>query len=166
MPIYEFYCADCNTIFNFFSGTVNTEKRPACPRCGRETLERFLSRFSTLRRGKGKESDEDDFPLPDMDESKMEQAMATLAQEADSVDEEDPRQAAQLMRKLSSMTGLNLGPAMEEALQRMESGEDPEQIEAEMGDLLEEVDPFTMGTKKGGTKRGGRPRVDDTLYIL
>jgi putative FmdB family regulatory protein len=166
MPIYEFYCADCNTIFNFFSGTVNTEKRPTCPRCGREALERFLSRFSTPRRGKGTESDEDDFPLPDMDESKMEQAMATLAQEAESVDEEDPRQAAQLMRKLSSMTGLNLGPAMEEALQRMESGEDPEQIEAEMGDLLEDADPFTMGAKKGGTKRGGRPRVDDTLYVL
>ncbi|MCK4728291.1 MAG: zinc ribbon domain-containing protein, partial [Desulfobacterales bacterium] len=33
MPIYEFYCEDCNTIFNFFSRSVNTTKRPPCPRC-------------------------------------------------------------------------------------------------------------------------------------
>jgi hypothetical protein len=28
MPIYEFYCEDCHTIFNFFSKNVNTTKKP------------------------------------------------------------------------------------------------------------------------------------------
>jgi putative FmdB family regulatory protein len=165
MPVYEFLCPDCNTIYSFFSHTVNTEKRPDCPKCPRRGLERLLSPFSTLRKGKGDEG-EDEFPLPDMDESRMEQAMASLAQEAEGMDEENPRQAAQLMRKLSDMTGLNLGPAMEEALHRMEAGEDPEEIEAEMGDLLEEADPLSMLTKKGGKRRGARPKVDDTLYLL
>jgi len=165
MPIYEFYCKGCNTIFNFYSSTVNTEKRPNCPRCKRRTLDRLLSPFSTLRRSKGKEGDED-LPIPDLDESKLEQAMATLATQAEHMNEDDPRQAAQLMRKLSDMTGLNLGPAMEEALHRMESGEDPDQIEAEMGDLLEEADPFAPTPKKGGRKRRGRPQVDETLYTL
>ncbi len=164
MPIYEFYCDDCNTIFNFYSPRVNTEKRPKCPRCHRRVLERLLSPFSTLRRGKGE--GEDEFPLPDLDESKLESAMATLAQEAESMDEDDPRQAAQLMRKLSGMTGLNLGPAMEEALQRMEAGEDPDQIEAEMGDLLDEADPFAPAPKKGGRRHRARPALDETLYTL
>jgi len=61
---------------------------------------------------------------------------------------------------------LNLGPGMEEALRRMERGEDPEQIEAEMGDLLEGEDPFTFQQK--GKKGVGKPkpRVDETLYDL
>jgi len=50
----------------------------------------------------------------------MEKAMQTLASEAESINEEDPRQAANLMRKLTDMTGLELGPGMTEALRRME----------------------------------------------
>ena len=41
------------------------------------------------------------------------------------------------MRKLTDMTGLELGDGMQEALKRMDAGEDPDAIEAEMGDLLE-----------------------------
>ncbi len=165
MPIYEFFCPDCNTIYNFFSPKVDTQKKPACPKCPRQELERWLSPFSTLRKSKGGAEDED-YPLSDIDEDKMERAMAALAQEAESLDEEDPRQAAQLMRKLSDMTGLNLGPAMEEAIQRMEAGQDPEEIEAEMGDLLEEADPFAAFSKKGGKHKRPAPRFDDTLYSL
>jgi hypothetical protein len=55
---------------------------------------------------------------------------------------------------------------MEEALRRMEAGEDPEQIEAEMGDLLEEEDPLVFqGQKKAGRQKVP-PRKDDTLYEL
>jgi len=162
MPIYEFYCQNCHMIFNFFSSTVNTEKRPLCPKCKKKRLARQMSTFSTLR-GRG---EEEDMPLPDMDESKMTQAMNLLAREAEHVDENDPRQAATLMRKLTDMTGLNLGPGMEEALRRMENGEDPEQIEAEMGDLLEEEEPFAPKEKSARTLKKRPPRVDDTLYYL
>jgi putative FmdB family regulatory protein len=162
MPIYEFYCQNCHMIFNFFSGTVNTEKRPLCPKCKKKRLTRQMSTFSTLR-GRG---EEEDMPLPDMDESKMAQAMALLAKEADHVDEDDPRQAANLMRKLTDMTGLDLGPGMEEALRRMENGEDPEQIEAEMGDLLEEEEPFSLKEKSARTPKRRPPKVDDKLYYL
>jgi len=116
--------------------------------------------------GKAKEEgDLDDLPF---DESKMEQAMQMLAGEADKIDENDPRQAADLMRKLSDMTGLELGESMDEALSRMEKGEDPEQIEAEMGDLLGEEDPFSLPGKKGkAIKIKSKPPVkDETLYDL
>ena len=88
--------------------------------------------------------------MPDIDKSKLEHAMNVLGREAETLDENDPKQAANLMRKLSDMTGMNLGPGMEEALRRMEAGEDPEQIEQEMGDLLEGEDPFSFGDKKAG----------------
>ena len=122
-----------------------------------------MSSFAMTGRAKG-EDQMDDLPI---DESKMEQAMQMLAGEAEHIPEDDPRQAVNLMRKLTQMTGLELGDGMEEALQRMESGEDPEQIEAEMGDLLESEDPFQIAAKKGG--KGGKrtaPKRDETLYDL
>jgi putative FmdB family regulatory protein len=164
MPIYEFFCDDCNMIFSFFSKTINTQKRPICPKCRTKKLSRQISMFAIA--GKAKEdSDLDDFPI---DESQMEQAMNMLAGEAEKMNEEDPRQAANLMRKLSSMTGLKLGPGMEEALSRMEKGEDPETVEAEMGDLLEGEEPFILPEKKGKPSSAKRPAPirDEALYDL
>lgn len=163
MPIYEFFCDDCNTIFNFFSRTVNTRKTPKCPRCKVRKLERRMSAFAVTGRAKESE-DMDDLPV---DEGKLEQAMQMLAGEAERMNEDDPRQAADLMRKMSQMTGMELGAGMEEALRRMENGEDPEQIEADMGDLLENEDPFQLAAKKG-CRAGQRPapKRDDTLYDL
>ena len=162
MPIYEFYCPDCHRIYNFFSKSINTEKRPSCPRCGRLRLDRQMSVFASPKNQGG----EDEAPLPDIDESKMERAMNLLAAEAENIDENDPRQAANLMRKLSDMTGLNLGSGMEEALRRMEAGEDPEAIEAEMGDLLEEEEPFALEKKSVAGRRYSPPDVDNGLYDL
>jgi hypothetical protein len=65
------------------------------------------------------------------------------------------------------MTGLELGAGMEEALRRMEKGEDPEAIEAEMGGILEEEDPFQLAAKKGGRVAARQaPTRDETLYDL
>ena len=116
--------------------------------------------------GKDKEDGEmEDLPF---DEGKMEKAMNMLAGEAENINEDDPRQAANLMRKLTDMTGMELGSGMQEALKRMEAGEDPDAIEAEMGDLLEDEEPFLMPGKTGSTKGTKRaaPRRDETLYDL
>ena len=165
MPIYEFYCPRCHTLFSFWSKTVNTEKRPRCPECKKDTLQRRLSSFATISsRPAGDEKSADDLPI---DETKMENAMAALASEAESMEGEDPKAAARLMRKFSDLTGLRYGDGMEEALGRLESGEDPEAIEAEMGDLLsEEEPPFTLPGKKPQRRTSGPPRQDDTLYEM
>jgi len=162
MPIYEFYCKKCNTIYNFFSKSVNTEKIPHCPRCKSVKLKRQMSVFATIS-GDKNEPGED---MPPLDEAKMEKAMAMLAKEADKINEDDPRQAATLMRKLTEATGLNLSSGMEEALSRLEKGEDPDKIEEEMGHLLEDEDPFILENKvRKGTKQR-KPRVDEELYEL
>jgi len=122
-----------------------------------------MSIFSKLS-GKTEESSDD---MPPIDESKMEKAMEMLAREAGGIDEDDPRQAATLMRKLSDATGLNLSSGMEEALSRLEKGEDPDKIEEELGDLLESQDPFVMGgSKSKAFAHVRKPRVDETLYDL
>ncbi len=163
MPIYEFYCSRCDTIYNFFSRTINTDKVPRCPRCKTVRLRKKVSLFAAISGRKGDEGESD---MPPLDEGKMEKAMSMLEREAGSLNEDDPRQAARLMRKLTEATGLKMGSGMEEALSRMERGEDPDRIEAELGDLLEGEEPFVMEQKTGKRKQGHHPKVDETLYDL
>jgi putative FmdB family regulatory protein len=163
MPIYEFYCRKCNTLYNFFSRRVNTETIPSCPRCKKVKLQRRMSVFAKISQRSDDAASED---MPGLDESKMEKAMEMIARESGGLDENDPRQAAQLMRKLTDATGLSLGPKMEEALARMEKGEDPEKIEEEMGDSIGEDELFVMAKKAAKGKKGATPRVDDKLYEL
>ncbi len=162
MPIYEFYCPRCNTMYNFFSRSANTEKVPSCPRCKTKKLERRMSIFSVVSGQKGEMEDN----LPPIDEAQMARVMEMLGREAEGIDGDDPRQAAAMMRKLSEATGLKLKPEMEDALSRMERGEDPEKIEEEMGELLDDDNPFSL--EGAGKTRGEHPapRVDETLYDL
>jgi putative FmdB family regulatory protein len=170
MPIYEFYCPDCNRIFNFLSRRIQTDRSPDCPKCGRRSLERKPSVFA-VSKGRAEGSEDTGGPMPDLDESRMEQAMSALAGEAEGLDENDPRQAARLMRRMFDATGMPLGSAMEEAIRRMEAGEDPETIEEELGDALEaDFDPMAEEKPPAGaaTPRARRPRptVDPELYEM
>ncbi len=160
MPVYEFYCSSCNTIFSFFSRSVNTSALPDCPKCSRP-LKRQMSVFACIDSGRT-DSGTEELPL---DEGKLEGAISQLAAEADRLDAGDPKQAARLMRKFSDMTGVKLGGGMQEALDRLEAGENPDDIEADMGDILESEDPFQPGQKAGRTTKAP-PRRDETLYDL
>jgi putative FmdB family regulatory protein len=166
MPIYEFYCDICNTIYSFFSRSANTTKRPPCPKCRNRKLTRQMSTFAKIGNANAKdEVNSGDLPI---DEAKMEKALDLLAREAEGMNDDDPRHAARLMRKFTDATGANLGPSMEEAMKRMEAGEDPDQIEAEMGDRIEGEEPFIFDgkTQVKGVKKRGTPRRDETLYDL
>lgn len=162
MPIYEFYCDQCNVIFNFYSSRVNTTKVPGCPKCGKKELSRQISTFATI--GKAKEEGGDQFS--GLDESKMEHAFESLMREAEHINEDDPKQMASLMRKFTSQTGVHLGDSMEEALSRMESGEDPEQVEKEMGELLNEEDFSLESMQKKVLRQRNPPVHDEKLYDL
>lgn len=166
MPLYEFYCDRCNTIYTFFSKRVNTDANPFCPSCSTVPLRRQMSLFATIS-SHGRDSEDMADELSSLDEAKMERAMELLAREAEHIDEDDPRQAARLMRKLAESTGMGLNDELEEALSRLEGGEDPERVEEEMGDVLSDENLFLPGnrSRKGGRKRS-RPRVDEKLYDL
>jgi putative FmdB family regulatory protein len=165
VPIYEFYCTDCHALFNFFARTMNTTKQPACPRCGRPDLERWMSRVA-ISKGRAEPGPAGD--MPEGDDAQMERAMEELARDADGIDEEDPRQMARMMRRLAESSGMALGERMEEAVRRLEAGQSPEEVEEELGDLLEEDEPFAeKPAAAGGRGRKSRPpEVDETLYDL
>jgi len=162
MPIYEFYCADCHTIFNFFSYRINIEKRPPCPYCKKRLLDRIMSRFSVIKGSKEKV----DTVLPEIDETKMEKTLSIIEQEAQNMNEEDPRQAAQLMRKVCDAAGMNLGSGMEEAISRMEAGENPDKIEEDMGDLLRREDFLKKTSRVSQEIKKKPPHQDEKLYYL
>jgi len=170
MPIYEFYCAACHRIYNFLSRTTTPQRTPACPECGQPELARRVSSFAISKGRKEPAASAEGGPElpPGFDEARLEQAMEAMAGEAEGLNENDPRQAAQLMRKLFSSTGLPMGGGMEEALRRMEAGEDPEKVEQEMGDLLD--NPLAETGKSGGLCALRRsltaPSVDPTLHEL
>jgi putative FmdB family regulatory protein len=167
MPIYEFYCTDCHTIFSFFSKTIDTTKRPACPRCQRPKLERQVSRFA-ISKGRAEPGGPED-NMPDLDDARMERVMEELERESQGLDENNPRQMARVMRKLCESSGMPLGGKFEEAVRRMEAGESPDKLEEEMGDLFEGEEPPGFG-EGGGLRRLVKklrpPAVDETLYDL
>ncbi len=164
MPIYEYYCPDCHTIFNFFARSLKTDRKPACPKCARPGLDRQFSVFAAIGRAKEKSPDGE---LP-IDDAKMERAMEQLAGEAEGMSENDPRQEARLMRRFAEMTGIEYGTSMNEAIRRLEAGEDMENVDAELGSELDgDEDPFSMPGQKAGGARGARPPArDSTLYDL
>jgi putative FmdB family regulatory protein len=168
MPIYEFYCAACHRIFNFLSRTVETRRAPDCPRCGAKELPRRPSSFA-ISKGRKEDAGPGGEDLPNFDESKLVKLMEELGPEAENVNEEDPRQAAQMMRRLLDATGMPLGDGMQEALRRMEAGEDPEKVEQDLGDALEQ-DPFAGGEARTALSRLRRrlqaPTIDAHLYEL
>lgn len=160
MPVYEFLCSKCNRIYSFHSFKVETDKVPRCPRCGATNLQRVPSRFGVAAPSKAAAADgEDGGPNGD---DRMEREMMRLAAELEGMDENDPRQMAAAVRKMTEIAGEPVTPAMEEMIRRLEAGEDPERIEEELGDALEEE----MGEGGGGGFGGGPPSRDDGLYPM
>jgi len=178
MPIYEFACHHCRIIFQFFARRVGERKVPACPKCGRGDMERVLSRFAVARSGKSSDKEApvgDDesapaekgpAPLDDpfakmspAQQARAEREMFRLMNQAESLDERDPRQLGAFLRRMTEIVGEDSGPELREAIRRLEAGEDPEKIEAEYGDLL--------GLGEGEESRGGGEySYDEGLYDL
>ncbi len=161
MPIYEYLCPACNRVFSFLVKNVNERKEPTCPKCERGGLRKRMSKFAVMgvtRKSSADPAggkDEDGDPL---DDPRVEREMMKLMAQAEGIDENDPRQLGHLMRRMTEITGEPVEPEMEEAMRRLEAGEDPEKIEADMGDVL--------GEDETGLGPGGSPAYDDGLYDL
>ena len=91
MPIYEYYCNKCNTLFDFYSRTFSVEKDPVCPRC-KGDLKKYVSSFSFSQKMKGPDS------LP-MSTKMLDDGMKRLKAH----DTKDPEDAAKLRKKFSKM---------------------------------------------------------------
>src|SRR5579871_50967 len=163
MPIYEFACPKCRKIFSFLSKRINPDRLPVCPKCGNKKLEKQLSRFAMTRGlaepgAQGDSSDEG--PMPDLNDPRVARAMAEMERDMEHLDENNPKHMAHMMRKMKDLLPPGSMPKeMDIAIKRLEAGEDPEKIEADMGDLLGEF----MGGEEGGAGGGGYTK-DSGLY--
>lgn len=170
MPIYEYYCRENNTIYSFLAKSLSYQNvTPRCPENTAYFMEKRISGFAFI--GKAKDPSEDG--MDDVDDAKMEGVMAELERYMAGFDENnpDPKQMAHLMRKMSSLTGEKLPGEMEEMVRRLESGEDPEKLEAELGDSMDDLGEGLEGEENGERirklhRRFMGPKKDPQLYDM
>lgn len=153
MPIYEFACPKCRVVFSFLSQRVSPKHSPMCPKCGHKKLSRQMSRFAMSRGAKepvaADESGGDAGPIPDFNDPRVARAMSEMERDMSNLDENNPKHMAHIMRKMKDLMPPGSVPKeMDTAIKRLEAGEDPEKIEADMGDVLGDL----MG---GDEKPGG-----------
>jgi putative FmdB family regulatory protein len=164
MPIYEFACPKCRVIFSFLSKRVNPERLPVCPKCGNKKMSKQMSRFAMSRGLKEPAAAAPDAdsgePRPDMDDPRVMRAMSELERDMEHLDENNPKHLAHMMRKMKdAMPPGTMPKEMEVAIKRLEAGEDPEKIEADMGDIFGDMD-----CGEGACGGGGGYSRDSGLY--
>lgn len=166
MPIYEFACPKCRVIFNFLSKRINPERTPVCPKCGNKRMAKQVSRFAMTKglkepaAGAGADGDEGGPPMPDLDDPRVMRAMSEMERDMEHLDENNPKHMAIMMRKMKDILPPGSVPKeLDVAIKRLEAGEDPEKIEADMGDVLGDF----MGGE-GGARSGGGYTHDQGLY--
>jgi len=169
MPIYEFACPQCRVIYSFLSKRINPERGPVCPKCGSKKLARQMSHFAALSGSaeSAGNSPSDDTDAAAFDDPRMLRAMSELERDMEHLDENNPRHMAHMIRKMKDMMPPGTVPAeLDTAIKRLEAGEDPEKIEADMGPILEQA--FGAGEadddEDGGTGFGRGYTRDSTLY--
>ena len=160
MPIYEFACPKCRVIFNFLSKRINPDRLPTCPKCGNKKMAKQMSRFA-LSRGL-KDTGGDEAGEPNFNDSRVAQAMQEIERDMPHLDENNPKHMAHMMRKMKDLLPPGSMPKeMEIAIKRLEAGEDPEKIEADMGDIF---DGLMGGEESDGSRGKGAFSHDSGLY--
>lgn len=118
MPTYDFICNDCKQRFEIFLSYSEYGKKPApCSHCGSVNTRRRMTRVRIAK------SDESRF-------DSMESEMGNLEGL-----EDDPKALGKMMRKMGNEMGEDLPPEFDDVVDRLESGQSPEEIESALPDL-------------------------------
>lgn len=130
MPIYEYACLDCHKRVSVFFRTISeaSDEAARCPICDGKNLRRLVSRVSVAR----------------SEDSRMD-ALADDDSLLSGLESEDPRALAHFMRTMSEESGEPFDAEMREMVDRLESGQTPEEIEATMPELGEMDDGGGFG---------------------
>ncbi|MFW5940286.1 MAG: FmdB family zinc ribbon protein [Chloroflexota bacterium] len=121
MPVYTFRCLDCQRMVQHtYSFSEYETATPTCPHCGSENLKRRIGRVALAKSEDAR-----------MDSLMDESALAGL-------DEEDPKSLGRFMRKMSQEMGEDLGDEFGEVVDRLESGQSPDEIEEALPELGDE----------------------------
>jgi putative FmdB family regulatory protein len=118
MPTYDFICNDCNQRFDVFLTFAEYGKTPvSCTHCNSKNVRR---RMTKVRIAKSEDT-----------------RMESMADDFSGFEglEDDPKAMGQMMRKMGKEMGEELPPEFDEVVDRLESGQSPEDIEKAIPDL-------------------------------
>ena len=106
MPIYEFFCSDCHTVYSFFTDSpgASSSKVPTCPTGNSaHALTRRPSSFATLRFSGSNGAGEDGLgALSELEDDRLADAFDSIAHEMESMGStDDPRAMAQALKRFS-----------------------------------------------------------------
>lgn len=117
MPSYDYRCDDCSKRSIIYQTYEEYGESPVeCPHCGSKNLQRIIGR---IRIAKSEDARLDDLSDPS----------------GWDLDENDPKSMAKMMRKMGNELGEDMPAEFDEVVDRLEAGEDPENIEKDMPDL-------------------------------
>ena len=118
MPTYDFICNNCKERFDVFLTFAEYGKKTVkCAHCGSKNVRRRMTKVRIAK----------------SDESRME----SMADDFSGFEglEDDPKEMGRMMRKMGKEMGEELPPEFDEVVDRLESGQSPEEIEKEVPDL-------------------------------
>ncbi len=118
MPTYDFICNNCNERFDvFLTFAEYGKKKVSCTHCKSKNVRR---RMTKVRIAKSEES-----------------RMESMADDFSGFEglEDDPKAMGRMMRKMGKEMGEELPSEFNEVVDRLESGQSPEEIEKEIPDL-------------------------------
>lgn len=160
MPIYEYYSPDTNRIYSFFAKTLAQGRQtPKCPDNPKARMVKLISGFSIGGRAKDEPATAPS-ASDAAEDARMEAAMKEMEGSMASIDENDPRALARMMRRMSELAGERLDEPMEEAVRKLEEGADPDALEEEMGGLFgdDSGEPGAPGHDAPADAKKGEPR--------
>lgn len=124
MPDYQYRCLNCKKRFEIFMTYDEYGTQPVgCPHCGEQNVQRRIGRIRFAR--------SEDSRLEDLADPGSLEGL-----------EDDPRALGRMMRKMSREMGEDMGPEFDEVINRLESGQSPEEIEEALPELGEGGDDF------------------------
>jgi len=132
MPIYEYYCRENHTVYQFYAKTLAQGRQiPACPENPAWRMEKIVSAFAVT--GRNKHESVAPEASGSAEDPRMEAAMGAMEREFSNVDENDPRAMARMMRRMAEVSGEKIDGEMEEVVRKLEEGADPESLGDQLG---------------------------------
>ena len=120
MPNYDYICLNCQKRFDVFMSYSDYGSKPVnCVDCGSENVKRRIPRVRIAKSEEGR--------------------MESMTDDLSGFEglEDDPKAMGRMMRKMGKEMGEDLPPEFDDVVDRLESGQSPEEIETALPDLGE-----------------------------
>lgn len=118
MPTYDFICNNCNERFDvFLTFSEYGKKKVSCMHCKSKDVRRRMTKVRISKTEEGR--------------------MSSMADDFGGFEgmEDDPKEMARMMKKMGTEMGEELPPEFNEVVDRLESGQSPDEIESAIPDL-------------------------------